>query len=188
MERTRILVPLDGSDFSRKALAKVASLFAPDKCEVTLVRVGELPPYASTPHPSVHITDGWTQMMTDFRSHQDRERAEHPVVVSQVWDNVRTELLDSLTDDVADLRDAGFSVRALARFGDPVEEIVALTETGLVDLIVMATHGRTGLQRVVMGSVAKGVLQRVSVDVMMVQIGRRARVKQAVPTRAEQPV
>ena len=187
MERTRILVPLDGSDFSRKALAKVASLFAPDRCEVTLVRVGDLPPYASKPQPPAHVTDGWTQMMTDFRSHQERERAEHPVVVSQVWDNVRTELLDSLSEDVTHLRDAGFTVRALARFGDPVEEIVALTETGHVDLIVMATHGRTGLQRVVMGSVAKGVLERVSIDVMMLQIGRRARTRQAVPTRTEQP-
>lgn len=188
MERTRILVPLDGSDFSRKALARVTSLFAADKCDVTLVRVGALPAYAASPKPTKYVTDGWTRMMTDFRTHQERERSEHPVVVSQVWDNVRTELLDSLAEDLADLRDAGFTARALARFGDPVEEIVALTETGHVDLVVMASHGRTGLQRVVMGSVAKGVLERVSIDVMMIQVGHRARVERDATTRAAQPV
>ena len=187
MERTRILVPLDGSEFSRMALAKVAALFDPAKCDVILVRVGALPSYAATPKPPAYVADGWTRMMTDFRTHQERERAEHPVVVSQVWDNVRTELLDSLADDLAALRDAGFTARALARFGDPVEEIVALTETGHVDLIVMATHGRTGLQRVVMGSVAKGVLERVSIDLVMVQIGRRARAKHEASTRTAQP-
>ena len=188
MDRIRILVPLDGSDFSRKALAKVATLFAPDRCDVTLVRVGALPPFVSTATPPANVPDGWTRMMTDFRTQADRERAEHPLVVSQVWDNVRTELLDSLADDLATLRDNGFDARALARFGDPVEEIVALTETGKVDLIVMATHGRTGLQRVVMGSVAKGVLERVSIDVVMIQIGRRARAKPEVASRTTQAV
>ena len=41
--------------------------------------------------------------------------------------------------------------------GDPVEEIVALAISEAVDLIVMGTHGRTGIMHLLMGSVAEGV-------------------------------
>lgn len=66
-------------------------------------------------------------------------------------------------DALASLRDAlrADSVNASAeiRFGDPAREIVRECEAGGHDLIVMATHGRTGLNRLFFGSVALRVLQ-----------------------------
>src|SRR4051794_15128968 len=44
--------------------------------------------------------------------------------------------------------------------GDPADEIVKLAEEENVDLIVMATHGRTGFKRLLMGSVAEEVVRR----------------------------
>ena len=44
--------------------------------------------------------------------------------------------------------------------GDPAGEIVALAKEEKVDLIVMGTHGRTGLGRLLMGSVAEAVVRR----------------------------
>lgn len=44
--------------------------------------------------------------------------------------------------------------------GDPASEIVRLAESENVDLIVMGTHGRTGLRRLLMGSVAEAVVRR----------------------------
>jgi nucleotide-binding universal stress UspA family protein len=44
--------------------------------------------------------------------------------------------------------------------GDPAAEIVRLAEAEHVDLIVMGTHGRTGLSRLIMGSVAEAVVRR----------------------------
>jgi universal stress protein A len=44
--------------------------------------------------------------------------------------------------------------------GDPADEIVALAEQEKADLIVMGTHGRTGLGRLLMGSVAEAVVRR----------------------------
>lgn len=44
--------------------------------------------------------------------------------------------------------------------GDPAGEIVRVAEEEGVDLIVMGTHGRTGLRRLLMGSVAEAVLRR----------------------------
>lgn len=44
--------------------------------------------------------------------------------------------------------------------GDPATEIVRLAEEEGVDLIVMGTHGRTGLKRLLMGSVAEAIVRR----------------------------
>jgi nucleotide-binding universal stress UspA family protein len=45
------------------------------------------------------------------------------------------------------------------RWGTPVEEIVAYAREASVDLIVIATHGRTGLSHVLLGSVAERMIR-----------------------------
>ena len=50
--------------------------------------------------------------------------------------------------------------------GDPAGEIVKLADEEHVDMIVMGTHGRTGLSRVLMGSVAESVVRRASCPVL----------------------
>lgn len=45
-------------------------------------------------------------------------------------------------------------------FGDPASELARFAEENNVDVIVMATHGRTGLMRLLMGSVAEAVVRR----------------------------
>lgn len=54
-------------------------------------------------------------------------------------------------------------------YGDPVEEIVRLASESGANLIVMGTHGRTGLRRVLLGSVAEKVLRTASCPVMTVR-------------------
>src|SRR5262245_29686943 len=53
--------------------------------------------------------------------------------------------------------------------GNPVNEIVMEAKEGASDLIVMGTHGRTGLNRLLMGSVAEGVLRKAPCPVMTVR-------------------
>ena len=53
--------------------------------------------------------------------------------------------------------------------GDPSSEIVRLAEAEGVDMIVMGTHGRTGLSRLIMGSVAEAVVRRASCAVYTVR-------------------
>lgn len=53
--------------------------------------------------------------------------------------------------------------------GDPRQEIVKLVEREKINLIVMATHGRTGLAHVILGSVAERVVQNSPVPVVMVK-------------------
>jgi nucleotide-binding universal stress UspA family protein len=53
--------------------------------------------------------------------------------------------------------------------GSPVTEILNLAEVENVDLIVMGSHGRTGLSRLLMGSIAEGVMRQAKCPVLVVK-------------------
>jgi nucleotide-binding universal stress UspA family protein len=75
---------------------------------------------------------------------------------------------DSLREWLAEQGDSGdTTVRVLA--GRAAVEIAGVSEDGDSNLIVIATHGRTGFQRVLMGSVAEGVVQHARCPVMTVK-------------------
>lgn len=59
------------------------------------------------------------------------------------------------------------------RFGDPVGEIVTEAKSAGVDLIAMATHRRTGVRRLLAGSVAEQVERGTTVPVLLVRYGER---------------
>jgi nucleotide-binding universal stress UspA family protein len=66
--------------------------------------------------------------------------------------------------------DARISVRHVLREGDPASEIVRYATEAGVDVIVMGTHGRTGLERLLMGSVAEKVLRDAPCSVLVVKL------------------
>jgi nucleotide-binding universal stress UspA family protein len=57
--------------------------------------------------------------------------------------------------------------------GDPVEEIIQYATDANIDLIVMGTHGRTGLERLLMGSVAEKVLRGAPCSVLVAKLQKR---------------
>jgi nucleotide-binding universal stress UspA family protein len=61
------------------------------------------------------------------------------------------------------------SVRALAAYGDAASEVCDAAEREQVDLVAMTTHGRTGLARVVDGSVSETVLRHCRRPVLLVR-------------------
>jgi nucleotide-binding universal stress UspA family protein len=65
--------------------------------------------------------------------------------------------------------------------GDPAREILRLAELTGCDLIVMGTHGRTGLTRLLMGSVAEKVLRKAPCPVLTVKTMRKAAAASDVP-------
>jgi nucleotide-binding universal stress UspA family protein len=65
-------------------------------------------------------------------------------------------------------------------YGDPAEEIRRVASQKHATMIVMGTHGRTGLAHIVMGSVAEGVMRRASVPVVVVPPLRSATESSAV--------
>jgi nucleotide-binding universal stress UspA family protein len=61
----------------------------------------------------------------------------------------------------------GYSARPVVSTGDPAAEILSHAAKLKVDLVALATHGRTGLGRILEGSVAESVLRQSSVAVLL---------------------
>jgi nucleotide-binding universal stress UspA family protein len=68
------------------------------------------------------------------------------------------------------LQETGVRAEGKVRYGDPVEEILDHVTWDHIDLIAMATHGRTGLKRVVLGSMAEHVVRRSPVPVLLLRV------------------
>jgi nucleotide-binding universal stress UspA family protein len=80
------------------------------------------------------------------------------------------DLAKAMADD---LRRAGFQARAEPLEGDPADQILAAARDGAVDLVVMGTRGRTGLARLLLGSVARNVVTHAPCSVLVVHDGAR---------------
>src|SRR5437899_2736263 len=66
----------------------------------------------------------------------------------------------------------GIEVRHVLLEGSPAEEIIRYATEQAMDLIVMGTHGRTGLERLLMGSVAEQVVREAKCSVLVVKLPR----------------
>jgi universal stress protein A len=90
-------------------------------------------------------------------------------MMSRIAEEQRLEAQRQLDRIVGRLRDAGVKSRSLLRVGAPFVEILAAAQSEHADLIVMGTHGRTGLAHVLLGSVADRVVQRAQCPVLTVR-------------------
>jgi len=86
--------------------------------------------------------------------------------------NVQKEMVAGarkyLTSTAEGLSEQGVEANSTATFGNTVDGIVWTAERENADLIVMSTHGRSGIGRVVLGSVADAVVRRTSLPVILV--------------------
>jgi nucleotide-binding universal stress UspA family protein len=148
----QILVPLDGSPLSEKALEYATSIVAPDG-EIFLLNVVDMPAHpmsAETPHPVTSIGGFYNPWEP---SPQERRTVEN--LESHMIDNAETYLrrianrlrTSSLKVDIGVEADLS-----------PAEAIVQTAAALQVDAIVIATHGRSGLSRLLMGSVTQKVV------------------------------
>lgn len=83
--------------------------------------------------------------------------------------NVRAWANAALDDMVHEARTKGLQARAAIRTGAPYQEIVALAIDERADLIVIGTHGRGGMNRVLLGSVADRVIRLAPCAVLTVR-------------------
>lgn len=83
-----------------------------------------------------------------------------------------TEAAMEATEAIADrAAEAGIDCVTTVRTGTPYREILAYVDEEPVDLVVMGTHGRSGLERLLMGSVAEHVVRASPVPVLTVRAG-----------------
>jgi nucleotide-binding universal stress UspA family protein len=67
------------------------------------------------------------------------------------------------------LRDAGIPIHTAVRYGEAAEEILEHIGVNAIDLVAMSTHGRSGLTRLVLGSVAEQVVHHATVPVLLMR-------------------
>jgi nucleotide-binding universal stress UspA family protein len=89
--------------------------------------------------------------------------------VQSVYDAQRKWAEETLEARADDLRRRGLKVSWRAQVGVPFEEIVKVAEEERADMIVMGTHGRTGLGRAFLGSVAERVVRLAPCPVLTVR-------------------
>jgi nucleotide-binding universal stress UspA family protein len=65
---------------------------------------------------------------------------------------------------------ANVGMHAIVVQGSPAREIIAFSRKGGFDMVVMGTHGRTGLRRVLMGSVAEAVVRGAQCPVLTIHL------------------
>jgi len=136
-----IVVPTDFSDHSLRALSYALGLAGKYDADVKILFVNE---------PGLQVSDmAWVGV--DERSLKD----EH---VKEARANLDKIVREQIPPDMA--------VEAIIRSGDAVDEIIAYADEVNADLIVMATHGRTGLSHMLMGSTAEQVIRRASCPVL----------------------
>lgn len=86
---------------------------------------------------------------------------------------------------VVRLREAGGAADAQMRHGDPASEIVAAAEERGADLIILGSRGRSGLTRVLLGSVARNVLSGSTASVLIVRAGAESSGAEGLSTDQE---
>jgi nucleotide-binding universal stress UspA family protein len=89
--------------------------------------------------------------------------------VRKIFEGQRRWVADTLAERAAALGADGVKARGLVKVGVPWEEIVAAAADEHADMIVMGTEGRTGLDRLLLGSVAERVVRRAPCPVLTVR-------------------
>jgi len=95
------------------------------------------------------------------------------VLAADEADGITRAAQRELDGIAAELTAGGLTARTVVQAGDPAQTIVAHARMGEADLIVMRTHGRAGLARAVVGSVAERVLTQSPVPLLLLRPGDR---------------
>lgn len=103
----------------------------------------------------------------DTTSFEEMQREAPGLYLDQLLDNLRMQVRSQLTQ-LGEVP-ARFRVEVIPD-GQVAEAILAAAERYNADLIVVGTHGRKGLQRMLLGSVAEAVLRRARVPVVVVPV------------------
>jgi nucleotide-binding universal stress UspA family protein len=144
-----MLVPLDGSKLAEEVLPHVESLAEQrgvEKMKIVLLRVAE-DPFVTADYP-----------YKDFEEHVKRTKEQFKQGAETYLEGIQQQLTQS-----------GLKVDFEVLQGDPADEIIEYAHENLPNLVVMTTHGRSGIGRWEYGSVADKVLHGVSSPIFLVR-------------------
>jgi nucleotide-binding universal stress UspA family protein len=150
---SRILVPHDGSSFAEQVLPHIIEIAKRFEAEIHLLEV------IAPPNPAVYSSDL-------------EGGAGAPLAIEAI-DEAQEELRNQGRERLQALANRlgqdGIKTVWTVTDGDPAHEIVAYGAKNGIDLIAMASHGRTGLVRAILGSVTDAVLRNSGHPVLVVK-------------------
>jgi nucleotide-binding universal stress UspA family protein len=138
----KILVPLDGSPLAEAALPHAEAIAKAEGAEIVLLRI-----------PLVPAAEMFTR---------------EPSIALKIHDEEEAEAEKYINTKMVDLKKHNVKVTALTQDGPVPDTILAVAEETEADMIAMSTHGRTGVKRWLMGSVADRVVHHAHVPVMLI--------------------
>ena len=167
----KVLVTLDGSRFSEAALDAAADLASGTDMQIILLTIGDpRSEFRSEVRNLEEPAPLSVDLPTAYAEPVHAPATARPIEThDQAYDRRRDEVLQYLTPHIARLRGEGLNVVADMTIGDPAERIIEYAEANDVDVIVMATHGRTGLAHLLHGSVTEKVIRSGAVPVLVVR-------------------
>ena len=140
-----ILVALDGSDCSHKALDMAVRLAKEQGARCTACTVVDLVrATASMAFATGNIVNEWIATLNE-----DARRIEN--------------------DAISKYADSGISIETIVLEGYPATTLLEVAKNEKADLIVMGSHGRTGLRRLWLGSVAESVVREATIPVLIIR-------------------
>ena len=152
----KILVPLDGSEHSERALETAIQVAKKFRAKMTLLHVYSVtPPAVIAPEPTTMTPAGFPVVT--------------PEEVAEMVEAARTVGNRILRDGEQKAKSASVRVETVLREGNTVQEIVALAKEGEFNLIVMGARGMSRIRELLMGSVSEGVIKNAHCPVMVVK-------------------
>lgn len=146
LEYRNILIATDGSRYSDAAASEAIGIAK--RCGANLVIVSVVPSETESPFDIVH-----SEMQKGLIADKEFQEAEKNVK------NVKTLAEEN-----------GLKVKGLIYSGRPYEAIIETAEEEKADLIMVGSHGRTGLSRLLMGSVTERVIGHAECAVLVVKV------------------
>jgi universal stress protein A len=144
MEIRLILAPTDFSEFSKQALRSALGLAQTFEAKLLLLNVVELPPY---PIEGIVPSNLGANLLDDLE-----RRAS-----------------DELAAVIPEAQGTKVDITRRVVVGIPYRKIIEVAEEEKADLIIMATHGRTGLSHLIMGSVAERIVRTAPCPVLTIR-------------------
>jgi nucleotide-binding universal stress UspA family protein len=138
----KILVPLDGSTLAEAALPHAEALARSEHAEIIILRVAGMP-------------------ATEFLARQ-------PAIAANIQHEMEDDAEEYVKGKVSTLRRDNFRVTGITREGSVPDTILEVAEETHADLIAMSTHGRTGVERWLLGSVADKIVHHAHIPVMLI--------------------
>jgi nucleotide-binding universal stress UspA family protein len=151
----RILLAIDDSDCSAAATYAVIAQFAPQRTDVKVFHVDEWPKGLPT---SMAFAEGPAAADSILSLHESRQHAASSLVAGAA----------------RQLRRAGFTTTTSVREGDARQAILDCASEWHADLIVLGSHGKRGLDRLILGSVSDGVARHAPCSVEIVRAAPKA--------------